>query len=157
MNTKNQILIILAIAFLSFTGCKKETSIEFNNEVMITLSKGMGCSTVEGWTYPIYIPYFDISNYSNIKSAVLLVSDIKSNDDNGDVIGEGTWQLYDITNDKIIENSDISSDDIPENTYKSSVNFVDNIPNEKIKLGILVKSGGNYLVECGSITLVLSR
>jgi len=157
MKTKTSILIILVITILSFTGCKKDNSIEFNKEVMITLAYGLGSSTTEGWLYTVNIPYFDISNYSNIKSAVLLVSDIKTSDDNGDVKGEGTWELYDITNGKVIENSIVTSDDTPENDYVSSNNFIDNIPGGKIKLGIHIASEGNYFVQCGNVTLLLSR
>ncbi|HEY9116091.1 MAG TPA: hypothetical protein VIN10_15445 [Bacteroidales bacterium] len=157
---KTQILIILAITFVSFTGCKKDEPIEFNNEVMITLlNSGMGTSDTVTWVYPVSEPYFDISNYSNVKSAVLLVSNIRTSeiDSNNDVTGEGTWELYDLTNNKTIENSSVTSDDIPEGTYKSSSNFLNNIPGGKIKLGIRISSGGNYFVSCGNITLVLSK
>lgn len=150
-------LIILVVTILIFTACKKETSIDNNNEVMIFLTTGLGASS-EPWIFPADLPYFDISNYSNIKSVVLAVNDIKTTDDFGvDVVGEGSFELYDITNGKTIDNSVVTSEDIVNNTYKSSVNFIDNIPRGKIKLGIRLYSGGAFRVQCRSIYLILSR
>jgi hypothetical protein len=157
---KTQILIILSIILLSFAGCKKDEPIELNNEVMISLIPGMGTSDTAIWIYSVPIPYFDISNYSNVNSATMLVSNIKTyglENYSDDVTGDGTWELYDLTNDKVIENSAVTSDDIPEGTYKSSANFLNNIPGGKIKLGIRISGGANYSVECGNITLVLSK
>lgn len=158
---KTQILIILAITFVSFTGCKKDDSIDFNNEVMISLlPNGFGTVDTAIWVAPASEPYFDISNYTNVTTAVILVSDIrtfKTDDFSTDVSGEGTWELYDMTNDKIIENSGVTSDDIPLGTYKSSSNFLNNIPGGKIRLGVRVSGGANYSVQCGNITLVLSK
>jgi len=154
---KIQISIILAITFLSFTSCKKESTIDFNNEVMISLTQGLGSSTTEPIIHTVDLPYFDITNYSNIESVVLSVSDIKTYNDEGDVVGVGTFELYDLTNEKTIESSIVESDDIDENTFKLSSNFKENIPQGKIKLGIKIYSGGDYHVQCSNIYLILSK
>jgi hypothetical protein len=158
LNKKVQISVILVISILNFTGCKKESSIELNKEEIISLNMyGLGSSSTEPFVDATYLPYFDISSYSNLKSVVLAVSNIKTFNDLGDVAGTGIWELYDITNGKIIENSMVSSDDIPENNYITSSNFISNFPKGKIKLGIRIASGGAYNVQCGNISLILSR
>lgn len=154
---KMKISILLLFAILTISGCKKDNFIDLSNEVMIPLAEGLGGSS-EPWIYSVNQPYFDISNYSNIKSAVLVVSDIKTTDSYfNDLIGEGSFELYDITNNKVIEKSIVKSDDIAENSYLASANFIDNIPKRKIKLGIRIYTDGNFHIECKSIYLILSR
>lgn len=149
--------IMMLFAVLTLVSCKKDDFIDITQEFMIPISQGLQGSS-EPWIYSSYQPYFDISNYSNIKSAVLIVSDIRTNDSSlKDITGEGIFELYDITNDKVIENSIVKSDDIAENTYVSSANFIDSIPNGKIKLGVKLYSNGNFLIHCKSIYLVLSK
>lgn len=154
---KNKVSILLLFAIFTIAGCKKDNSIDLSNEIMIPLTEGLGGFS-EPWIFPVYQPYFDISNYSNIKSAVLVVSDIKTTDSSfRDVKGEGTFELYDITNKKVIENSIVKSDDIAENTYLLSANFINNIPKGKIKLGIKIYSNGDFTSQCKSIYLILSK
>ena len=154
---KIKISILLLFAILTIAGCKKDNFIDLSNEVMIPLTEGLGGSS-EPWIYSVYQPYFDISNYSNIKSAVLVVSDIKTTDTSlRDLKGEGSFELYDITNNKVIEKSIVKSDDIAANTYLSSANFINNIPKGKIKLGIKIYSNGDFTVQCKSIYLILSK
>jgi hypothetical protein len=154
---KIKISFLLLFAILTIAGCKKDNSIDISNEIMIPLSEGLGGNS-EPWIYSAYQPYFDISNYSNIKSAVLVVSDIKTTGSSfNDLIGEGSFELYDITNNKVIERSIVKSDDIAKNTYLTSDNFIDNIPKGKIKLGVKIYTDGAFYVNCKSIYLILSK
>jgi len=151
-----KILILLLVAILTVTGCKKDNFFDLSNEVMIPLADGLGGR--DPWVYSVSQPYFDISNYSNIKSAVLVVTDITTTDSsNNDLIGEGSFELYDLTNNKVIEKSIVRSDNIDENTYLASANFIDHIPRGKIKLGIKIYTDGAYTVHCRSVYLILSK
>jgi hypothetical protein len=153
-----KILAVLTIAVLVFSGCKKDDFIDINKEIMISLTGGTGLGGgPEPWTFTVDLPYFDISNYSNIKSVTMAVNDIKTNTDDADAIGEGTFELVDLTNNQVIENSIVTSDDIATGTYKASANFINNIPKGKIKLGIKVYSNGDFSTDCRSIYLILSR
>ncbi|WP_159523412.1 hypothetical protein [Sunxiuqinia indica] len=148
---------MMVVCSLILLGCKKDNFIE-GNELMIALSEGIGVDMHNTWTRSADLPYFDISSYSNIKSVVMAVSDIKTNDETGnDLIGEASFELYDITNDKPIENSIVISDDIENNSYKSSANIINDIPRQKIKLGIRISSDGDFSASCSHIYLILSR
>jgi hypothetical protein len=108
--------------------------------------------------YSSSLPYFDIRNYSNIDSAFLYVSDIKTFDEyNNDIVGEGTIELYDMTNNQVIENCSIISDDIPSGTYIRSSNFIQSIPEAEIRLGTRITGGSDYMVSCGNVFLILKR
>ena len=101
---------------------------------------------------------FSKSFYPQIDSAIFVVFDIKTTDYHSvDLVGQGTFQLFDITHDKVIENSTILSDDIPANSYVKSANLIDNLPNEVADYGIRLFSGGNYNVSCGYVYLILYR
>jgi len=151
--------IIVTIMALFFFGCQKETEVILDKEVSIILFGGAGNATETPLVHiSNSIPYFDISNYSEIKSAKLVISDIKTFDENfEDVPGEGTFSLYDITNDRVIENSTIKSDDIPEHSFLSSDNFLSKLPKGKIKLGVQITGGTTFSAECRNISLVLTR
>jgi hypothetical protein len=153
-----KILTLLTIAILVCSGCKKDDFIDINKEIMISLTGGTGLGGgPEPWTFTVDLPYFDISNYSNIKSAIMAVNDLKTYTDASDAIGEGNFELVDLTNNQVIENSIVTSDDIATDTYKASANFFNNIPKGKIKLGIKVYSNGDFTTDCRSIYLILSR
>jgi hypothetical protein len=148
---------MVVVCSLILLGCKKDDFIE-SNELMISLSGDIGAGKYNTWTHSAELPYFDISSYSNIKSVVMAVNNIKTSDETGnDVIGEASFELYDITNDKPIENSIVISDDIENNSYKSSANIINDIPRQKIKLGIRVSSDGDFSTSCSHIYLILSR
>jgi hypothetical protein len=153
-----KILAVLTIAVLVFSGCKKDDFIEIKNEVIIELSDDYIGSMMEPSTYPAHLPYFDISNYSNVKSVIMAVNDLKTfGSDATDVIGEGSYELVDLTNNQVIENSIVSSDDIAAGTYKASANFINNLPKGKFKPGIKIYSNGDYTTVCQGVYLILSR
>lgn len=131
---------------------------DLDKEMVIKLTSNISNNTAYPHVFSVNLPYFDITAYENLTSVVFIVSDIKTSDYNfNDVIGEGTFELYDITNGQVIENSIISSDDITDNTYLSSQNLIDKIPQEKINLGVRLTSGGDFNSRCGNIYLILSR
>lgn len=131
---------------------------DLDKEMVIKLTSNIGNNTADPYVYTVNLPYFDITAYENLTSVIFVVSDIKTSDYSyNDVIGEGTFELFNMTNDQVIENSIIESDDIPENTYLSSQNLINYIPQEKINLGVRVTSGGDFNSRCGNVYLILSR
>ena len=153
---KNQFFILLLLTVFAFVGCEKDTETVLDKEISILLLPGAGISS-EPWIFAASQPYFNISNYSEINSAVLLVSEVQTWSNTGDIIGEASFELYDMTNDKIIENSKITTDNIDDTTYASSSNFLQNIPKGKIKLGIRISSSEIFSVNGRNFTLVLRR
>lgn len=68
-----------------------------------------------------------------------------------DTIAEGSFEPYDLTPHKVIENSIITSDDQPEKEYAQSANFISSLPKEKIQLGIRITHGQNYSVYAKNV------
>ena len=150
---------LILVYTLILLGCKEDNFLE-SEEIMISLTEsvGIGANNGESWIYAVELPYFDISSYPNIRSVVMTVNNIRTRDASGnDVTGKGSFELYDITNDKPIANSIIESDDTEENSYKASANFINDMPGERIKLGIRISSNGDYTIDCSHIYLILSR
>lgn len=144
-------------------GCKKNECENQDQEVMIRLTYGVFAETDTSYLYPVALPYFDITNYTQIKSAVMVLSDIETSTFNRwpsfghDTIAEASFELYDLTHDKVIENSIITSDDQPDNEYAQSANFIGSLPKEKIQLGIRITHGKNYSAYAKNAFLILSR
>lgn len=129
----------------------------YDKEIILLLGGFLGSNSgpvVE----PLELPYFDKTNYVGIDSIILAVENIKTSDYFfNDIIGSGTFELYNMTNNSVIANSSIVSDDIPENTSKYSGNLYKYLPNNKIKLGIRITSGGDFNASCGNIYLIMVR
>lgn len=156
MKKKNSYAIFVVI-ILIFSGCSKDDYIYFDKEVIIHLASNIGADS-EPYVHVTEPPYFDISNYSNVKSVKILASDIQTIDSYGnDLAREGKIELYDFTNNKVIENSFIISDDTQENEFVSSANLINDIPEEKIKLGVKITAGSDFVLVARNVSLVLSR
>lgn len=155
--------LLLAVLYLLNQGCRKEECDNLDKEVMIRLTYGVFAETNTSYLYPVALPYFDITNYAQIKSVVMVVSGIETSTFNRwpsfghDTIAEATFELYDLTHDKVIENSIITSDDQSENEYAPSANFLGSLPKEKIQLGIRITHGENYSAYAKNAFLILSR
>jgi hypothetical protein len=79
---------------------------------------------------------FDISNYTNADS-ITFSSYLQTTDPNV----SDTLDLYDLTNNKVINNSTLTSDSTGLDWKTTTVNFKNDLPPGPIKLGILQKSG----------------
>lgn len=102
------------------------------------------------------LPFFDIKNYTGIDSVIFTVSAIETrNTDNIDIVGKGTFELYDITNNQVI--STISSDDTGLFDLVTSNNIIEVLPEGSIRLGIRITAGEGYFTSCNNIFLVLFR
>lgn len=109
--------LLLPVMYILMPGCKKEECNNPDKEVMIRLTYGVFAETDTLYLYPVALPYFDLSNYAQIKSAVMVMSGIETKtfyrwpSFGHDTIAQGSFELYDLTHDKVIENSIITSDD----------------------------------------------
>lgn len=104
------------------------------------------------------LPFFDIENYIGVDSAIFTVSGIRTIFSDGrDATSEGTFELYDLTNNQVIANSTIVSDDIDEFDFIASDNIIENIPKQAIKLGIRITSKEAVTTDCREIFLILFR
>lgn len=102
------------------------------------------------------LPFFDIKNYTGIDSVIFTVSGIETrNTDNIDIVGEGIFELYDITNNQTI--STISSDDTEQFDLVVSNNIIEDMPEGSIRLGIRITAGEGYFASCNDVFLVLFR
>ena len=79
---------------------------------------------------------FDISNYTNADS-ITFSSYLQTTDPNVN----DTLDLYDLTNNKVINNSTLTSDSTGLDWKTTTLNFKNDLPPGPIKLGILQKSG----------------
>jgi hypothetical protein len=79
---------------------------------------------------------FDISNYTNADS-ITFSSYLQTTDPNV----SDTLDLYDLTNNKVINNSTLTSDSTGLDWKTTTLNFKNDIPPGPIKLGIRQKSG----------------
>lgn len=153
----------MPLLLLLMPGCEKEECDNLDKEVMIRLTYGVFAETDTSYLYPVALPYFDITNYTQINSAVMVMSGIETRtfyrwpSFGHDTIAPGSFELYDLTNDKVIENSIITSDDQPDNEYIQSANFINSLPKEKIQLGIRITHGKNYSLYAKNAFLILSR
>jgi hypothetical protein len=79
---------------------------------------------------------FDISNYTNADS-ITFSSYLQTTDPNV----SDTLDLYDLTNNTVINNSTLISNSTTWDWKTTAVNFLNNLPTAPIKLGIRQKSG----------------
>ena len=79
---------------------------------------------------------FDISNYTNADS-ITFSSYLQTTDPNV----SDTLDLYDLTNNMVINNSTLTSDSTSLDWKTTTINFLKDLPPGPIKLGILQKSG----------------
>lgn len=130
----------------------------FDETIILNLISNIGNNDPVPSVFAADIPFFDIRDYLKVDSVVFVVEDIRTSDYTfNDITGEGTFELYDMTNDQIIANSTISSDDTPENSFVASSNLISTIPQEQIKLGVQLTSGGSFNSRCGNVYLILFR
>lgn len=102
---------------------------------------------------------FNIDNYINIDSAILVAYDLKTRDSfmGNFVPGTVKLELYDSKNSQVIAGSEIISGEIPDGTSVFSKNFVQNLPHEDIELGIKISKNGNFTASTSDIVLILHR
>ncbi|QSW90740.1 hypothetical protein J0383_07990 [Flavobacterium endoglycinae] len=102
---------------------------------------------------------FNIQNYINIDSATLVAYDLKTRDGyyGNNVPGTIKLELYDCKNSQIIKGSEIISGEITEGSSVSSNNFIENLPNEDIELGVKLTKSSNFYASTSDIILILKR
>jgi hypothetical protein len=127
---------------------------------LITSPNGMPLTSI--WDYGISyggILKFNIDNYINIDSAILVAYDLTARDSysGNKVSGTMKIELYDCKNKQVITNSEIISGEIPAGTYKYSKNFLKNLPHQDIDLGIKITKSSDFYAATLDIQLILYR
>lgn len=105
------------------------------NELRLRVSPGLGNQSAEGWVWSSDLIKFNILNYPGIDSVILVVINAKSYDSSSNII----FDLYDITNDMVIENSEVKTNNTLETQLISS-NIFSGIPKQEINLGLKIRS-----------------
>jgi hypothetical protein len=102
---------------------------------------------------------FNIDNYINIDSAIIVAYDLTTRDAfNGNIVsGTMKIELFDCKNSQVIANSEINSGEIPSGSSVSSKNFLNNLPHMDIELGIKLTKGSDFYAETKDIVLILYR
>jgi hypothetical protein len=102
---------------------------------------------------------FNIDNYINIDSAIIIAYDIKVRDGYPGNVISGTMklELFDCTNSKVIQNSEIISGEISSGSYAYSKNFLSYLPHEDIELGIKLTKSSDFHARTSQIVLILFR
>jgi hypothetical protein len=102
---------------------------------------------------------FNIDNYINIDSAILVAYDLTArNSFNGVTVPETMkLELYDCKNSKVIIGSEIISGEIPQGNSVFSKNFAANLPHEDIELGIKLTKSADFYAETKDVVLILNR
>lgn len=107
-----------------------------------------------------YIQQFNINNYPGVDSAILLIYDIKTFADccsGFDTISNASFELYDLTNNIPIANSRIVSDNIPDGTFVISKNFIKDLPNQTIDIGVRIITERDVYSHTGNVYFFLYR
>ncbi len=105
------------------------------NELRLKVSPGVGSHSVEGWVWSKTLVKFNILNYPGMDSVILVVIDAKTSDSSSNII----FDLYDITNDMVIENSEVRTNNTLETQLISS-NIFSEFPKQEIDLGLKIRS-----------------
>jgi hypothetical protein len=102
---------------------------------------------------------FNIDNYINIDSAIIVAYDLTTRDSfNGNIVsGTMKIELFDCKNSQVIANSEINSGEIPSGSSVSSKNFLNNLPHMDIELGIKLTKGSDFYAETKDIVFILFR
>ena len=109
---------------------------------------------------PTGIQQFNIDNYVGLDSAIFLIYSIGTYKDccgGADTIANTRFEIYDLTNDQPIVNSEIVSDDIRPGSFVVSKNFLQNFPKQTIDLGVRIISGEGIYTQTGNAYLFLYR
>ncbi len=109
---------------------------------------------------PCGIHQFNIGNYTGVDSAVFVIYNVATAASccgGPDIAYNARFEIFDLTNNQPVVNSEILSDDIPTGTFAVSKNFVKNLPGETIDLGVRIITGKNIFTTTGKVYLFLYR
>lgn len=101
---------------------------------------------------------FNIDNYSRVDSAIFIVYDIVTATGccgAPDATAEVRIELFDLTNQVAISQSEIVSDDLPEGTSAISKNISNSFPHQVIDIGIRMIIDDSYYARTGKMYLIL--
>jgi len=117
-----------------------------------------GESVPYGNQYVSYgLPYFDKNNYKSVDSIILVAEGIKTRklyDFETDIEGKTKIELFDVTNNQVIQGSAIVSDD---SKITFSSNLINNLPNETITLSLKYTCNENFISQIDRVHIFLFR
>ncbi len=167
MNIFRKFIMIYVVLSILIIGCKKEYLTENHLDKQIRFDLGWvnsSSSDTVVWSLTnsptTGLHQFNINYYEQIDSVVFVVYDIKTMIDfnpYADTIKTVRIELFDVTNQNPIKDSEIVSDDIKVGTCVSSKNIAKDFPNETIDLGIRIIFDKTLYAEAGPIYLFLYR
>lgn len=155
----------LFIGLIIITSCNKEDDNYIDTsdkKVIIGLYSEKGSTSIHDTTvYSTNALMFNKTDYSNVDSIVLVTSGVETVSSSSliNVKKEIVIELYDLTNDKPIENSKIVTDDILSSETVASMDIKDFLPKSAINLGIriTITNHANFYVKIQAISLIIYK
>lgn len=105
------------------------------NQLRFQVTSHLGNTSSEGTVYLQDLIEFDINNYPEMDSAILIVENAETINSSSSII----FELFDVTNNIIIFNSEVKSNNTSKTRLTSS-NIISFIPDQKIDIGIKIRS-----------------
>jgi hypothetical protein len=102
---------------------------------------------------------FNIDNFVNVDSAILIVYDLTARDSYNGTPVSGTMkiELYDCKNSQIIVDTEIISGEIVSGSYVYSKNFLKYLPHQDVELGVKMTKSSDFYAETKDVQLILYR
>ncbi len=166
------VLMILAFYSLLLSSCTKEGPMgpsgkdgSVDKQIRFDLQHINNFSTTDTTlatleNSPCGIHQFNIGNYTGIDSVIFVVYDIGTASGccgAPDVNESAKIELFNLTDNQPIANSEITSDDITQGTFRSSENIVNSFPDKTIDIGIRIIFNKNMYMHTGHMYLFLYR
>lgn len=166
-------LLFLLMYVMLFTSCKKEEfpkpedpkipiiygDKQIRFDLGIAISAGdTTLATLDN--SPNGIHQFNIGDYVGVDSAIFVIYNIATAEGccgGPDIIMDARFELYDLTNNQPIVNSEVISDDIPLGTFAVSRNFANNLPKQTIDIGVRIITERDIYTTTGKIYMFLYR
>nr|WP_321485569.1 hypothetical protein [uncultured Draconibacterium sp.] len=159
---KNSLIGILTFLILGATSCNEENYTLDKSISFSILDDHYGYGSGNDTTlYSSSLIDFNINDYILVDSVLFTISDLttKSITDGSDISATVSVELFDLTNNTVIQNSKIVSDDIKASRCKLSSNLLSSFPDESINIGIRIINNDktNCSWELHAASLILKR
>lgn len=158
--TLTKIIVFFVFAIVLTSSCKKDDDIMLDKKITLDLYNSHYPYEINNDTLLLNsIINFCKNDYSKIDSIFFIINGLqtKSTYDGMDIHDSISIELYNLTDNVSINNSRIISDDITYNTYKSTNNLINYLPDYPINLGLRIvydKEHCYWVLDIASLVLV---
>lgn len=163
MKTSKSLFFLLIFGLFIFS-CSKENDneVELDKKIIIPLYQGTSGFGSNPEIKLISTPLinFNKNDYVNIDSAYLMISGLTITNSSSITTYSDTIkiELYDLTNQRVIENSSILSSYIPKESYVKSPDFFNSLPDSGINIALQVTNNyyypSTYTIESAILIMI---